>query len=161
MPKLLDNDIPSLEGQLLCRDLQVRQLTALVNNSISAAIIVHGSRATGKTLTVRAVLDAIDTPSILIPSRECITTRHLLERIVWLVKEKVKSDDHDKVDLTLDGRCESISAFFVELQHLLGRRGKFIVVFDGIDRQRDAAPTLLPAIGRLGELVPLPLCTSR
>ena len=54
---------------------------------------------------------------------------------------------------SLGGRCESISAFFVELQELLAGKEKFILVFDGIDRQREAAPTLLPAIARLGETV--------
>ena len=43
----------------------------------------------------------------------------------------------------------------VELQRLLEGRGKHILVFDGIDRQREVAPTLLPAIARLGETVSL------
>jgi len=30
----------------------------------------------------------------------------------------------------------------------------FILVFDGIDRQREAPPTLLPALARLGEIIP-------
>lgn len=54
---------------------------------------------------------------------------------------------------SLDGRCESISTFAVQLQHLLDGQEKFILAFDGIDRQREAAPTLLPAIARLGETV--------
>jgi origin recognition complex subunit 5 len=43
----------------------------------------------------------------------------------------------------------------VELQSLLEGRGKFILAFDGIDGQREAATTLLPAIARLGEIVRL------
>ena len=48
-----------------------------------------------------------------------------------------------------------MSAFVVELERLLEGRGgkKFVLVFKGIDRQREAAPTLLPAIVRLGERV--------
>ena len=64
-----------------------------------------------------------------------------------------KSEDQDVQPV--DGRCESISAFVVQLQHMIARCGKVILVFDGIDRQRDAAPTLLPAIARLGEVVHL------
>lgn len=30
---------------------------------------------------------------------------------------------------------------------------KLVLVFDGIDRQKDAPPTLLPALARLGEIV--------
>ncbi|KAL8876158.1 MAG: hypothetical protein Q9198_005595, partial [Flavoplaca austrocitrina] len=39
------------------------------------------------------------------------------------------------------------------MQRLLEDQKKFILVFDNIDRQREAAPTLLPALARLGELV--------
>lgn len=53
----------------------------------------------------------------------------------------------------LDGRCESLSTFVVQLQKLLEQKGKFILVFDGIDQQRESLPTLLPAIVRLGEIV--------
>ena len=53
----------------------------------------------------------------------------------------------------MEGRCDSISAFVVQLQRLLEGKGNFILVFDGIDHQREAAPTLLPALARLGEIV--------
>lgn len=114
---------------------------------------MHGVEATGKSQTVKAILDAIDTPSAIIRSQECITTRYLLERTITVVKEEVSAHGQLEEARTLDGRCESISAFVVELQDLLARKEKFILVFDGIDRQREAAPTLLPAITRLGEIV--------
>jgi hypothetical protein len=64
-------------------------------------------------------------------------------------------------------RCESLSQLVVEIGRLLegwttseeeqeGKR-RFVLVFDGIDRQRDAPPTLLPALARLGEIVSSPL----
>ena len=53
----------------------------------------------------------------------------------------------------LDGRCESISAFATQLQRICEGRGKFILVFDRIDQQREALPTLISAIARLGEVV--------
>jgi hypothetical protein len=34
-----------------------------------------------------------------------------------------------------------------------GGKRRFVLVFDGIDHQRDAPPTLLPALARLGEIV--------
>lgn len=61
---------------------------------------------------------------------------------------------------TVDGRCESISAFVVNLQQLLEEAARFVLVIDGIDRQREAAPTLLPALARLGEVVSRPPTTS-
>ena len=70
-----------------------------------------------------------------------------------MIKEALAAHGQLEEANGLDGRCENISAFTVELQHLLQGKGKFILVFDGIDRQREAAPTLLPAIARLGEIV--------
>ena len=50
--------------------------------------------------------------------------------------------------------CENLAALIVHLQRLLKDRPRFVLVFDGIDRQREASPTLLPALARLGEYLP-------
>ena len=104
-------------------------------------------------MTLSAVLRSIDTPSAVVRSRECITTRHLLERAISESKDALSKEHQLDLDRDGDGRCESISAFIVQLQLLLEGREKFVLVFDGIDRQREALPTLLPAIARLGEIV--------
>ena len=160
----------SLLDQIPCRALQIRQLLALLSVRLPislvntrwpsqptfpspSSILLHGVEATGKSLTIKTVLNAIDAPSAIVRSQECITTRHLLERTVTVVKEALVAHGLSEEANGLDGRCESISAFVVELQRILEGREKFILVFDGIDRQREAAPTLLPAIARLGEIV--------
>lgn len=60
------------------------------------------------------------------------------------------------------GRCENLAQLAVELGKLVDNwtvsaeedeQRKFVLVFDGIDRQRDAPPTLLQALARLGEIV--------
>lgn len=110
--------------------------------------------ATGKSSITKAVLEALPYPFAIVRSQECITTRHLLERALTAVKDAFNDERFKDRDLQpVDGRCESISTFVVQLQQLIARGGKVILVFDGIDRQRDAAPTLLPAIARLGEVV--------
>ncbi|KAK3170045.1 hypothetical protein OEA41_009430, partial [Lepraria neglecta] len=141
---------------MLCRETQFRQLAALLRpyQPNPSTILVHGVEATGKSRLVKAVAEAIRTPFAIVRSQECITQRHLLERAIANTKEALEGQDDDAYIDTVDGRCESISAFVVELQRLLGGRGRFILVFDGIDHQRDAAPTLLPAIARLGEMIP-------
>ena len=98
-------------------------------------------------------MDALDIPSAVVRSQECITTRHLLERTVAVIKDALAAHGQLEETNALNGRCENISAFLVELQYLLVGKGKFILVFDGVDRQREAAPTLLAAIARLGETV--------
>jgi len=55
------------------------------------------------------------------------------------------------------GRCEQISGLAVLLEECLGawssNNRKFVLVLDEIDRQREAPPTLLSALARLGEIV--------
>lgn len=146
----------TLLDHIPCRALQIRHLLALLSPNLPSAstILLHGIEATGKSLTINAVLAAIDTSSAVVRSQECITTRHLLERTIAVVRETLAAHGQLEEANSLDGRCESISAFILKLQHLLEGKEKFIVVFDGIDRQPEAAPTLLPAITRLGEILP-------
>ncbi|KAI4242466.1 MAG: hypothetical protein L6R40_004020 [Gallowayella cf. fulva] len=112
-------------------------------------LVLHGTEATGKSFTINALLKLIQTPSAIIRSKECITTRHLLQRTLTEIQNALGNTAP-----SIDGRCESISAFVLQLQRLLDGQKKFILVFDNVDRQREAAPTLLPALARLGELIP-------
>ncbi|KAL8826024.1 MAG: hypothetical protein Q9170_007567 [Blastenia crenularia] len=132
----------------------MQQLACLLASDFPSPpnLVLHGTEATGKSLSVNALLNAINHPSAIIRSRECITTRHLLERTLSEVQEAL--GDYAR---PVDGRCENIAAFVVQLQRLLEGQKKFILVFDNIDRQRDAAPTLLPALARLAEIVLPPL----
>jgi origin recognition complex subunit 5 len=65
-----------------------------------------------------------------------------------------------KVDRRPYARTESLNTLAVSLGRMIeewdGLReegGKFVLVFDGIDKQREAPPTLLPALARFAELV--------
>lgn len=57
----------------------------------------------------------------------------------------------------LSGRCESLGALAVHIERRLRDQTKFVLVFDGIDKQREAPPTLLQSLARLGEVV----CSSK
>jgi len=56
-------------------------------------------------------------------------------------------------------RCENLAQLGVELSRMLKYSGRlpsgfrFVLVFDGVDRQREGPATLLPALGRLHEIV--------
>jgi origin recognition complex subunit 5 len=96
------------------------------------------------------VLDARQIPSATVKCIDCLSLRHLLSRIfVACVKATGQLDaleQHDRVD--------SLNSLVLGLQKLLQNYGqKVVLVLDGIDRQRGASPTLLPAIARLGETV--------
>lgn len=67
-------------------------------------------------------------------------------------------DEHDsrKIDRRPYARTENLNSLVVHLQRILGgleEQEKFVLVFDGIDSQREAPPTLLPALARFGEMV--------
>ena len=163
----------TLNEQYPCRELQIRQLFALY--SVCAlkshlntpakelqpflpsppAIVVHGLEATGKSSIVKSVLETSNLPYTIINSRECISGRHLLERTVASCLDAVDECSDIKVDRKPYSRCENISTLAIHLQRLLDGRERFVLVFDGIDRQREAPPTLLPALARFGEIVGL------
>lgn len=156
--------LPALPEELLlltrqwpCRESQLRQLATLLPGSgipSPSTIVVHGPRATGKSSIVSAHLDSQRTRYAIIKCRECITGRHLLEQTVAAVHESIHEGVLNGEPDAFNGRCENLSALTVHLQRLLSKHDVFTLVFDGVDKQRDAPPTLLPALARLGEFVP-------
>ncbi|KAL0259163.1 hypothetical protein SLS55_006668 [Diplodia seriata] len=149
--------LTTLSEQFPCRELQVRQLAALYNPPLPSpsTLVVHGLDATGKSSIVRGVLDTRQIPYAIINSRECITGRHLLERTLAACLDAVDEADPDTtLDRAPYARCENLSALFVQLQQLLEGLDRFVLVFDGVDKQREAPPTLLPALARLSEQIP-------
>ncbi|OJK01125.1 hypothetical protein ASPACDRAFT_59914 [Aspergillus aculeatus ATCC 16872] len=160
----------SISKQWPCRELQSRQLASLLGAKVSSpsTIVVHGISATCKTTIVRNVLAALDVPHALVRSPECITGRHLLTKTLWATLEALgKRDEWEKYG---KGRCEHVSTLAVLLNECLAsafvssqqeqqpltrnNRNKFVLVLDGIDKQREASPTLLSALARLGEVIP-------
>lgn len=88
----------------------------------------------------------------IINSAECVTGRHLFETTVRKVGEALGKDDFSP-------RCENLAQLTFELSKMLKYppqpdRRHFVLVFDAIDCQREAPPTLLPALGRLSEIIP-------
>ncbi|KAF9886653.1 hypothetical protein FE257_011293 [Aspergillus nanangensis] len=150
----------SLSQQWPCRELQTRQLTNLLGPQTPspATIVVHGISATCKSTIVRAVLSALNLPHGIVRSPECITGRHLLTKILWATLEALgKQHEWERFG---KGRCEHVSSLAVLLAECLGVTAgeepveKFVLVLDGIDKQREAPQTLLAALTRLGEVIP-------
>ena len=126
-------------------------------------IVVHGLEATGKTSIVRGLLSTLAVLHAIIKSPECITTRHLLERTVTAVEESLIAEAVEEGDImsaSETNRCENMSMLVGHLQRLFQSRSrrrksrsKFVLVFDDVDRQREASATLFPALARVGETV--------
>lgn len=141
------------------RELQARSLATLIYPRAAPCrhLFVHGTEATGKSAVTAALLDtlqrdpAADLSYAIVKSPECVTARHLFERTAGAVADALKWTG-------VVARCETLAALAVELSKMLkhvehGEGWRFVLVFDAIDRQREAPPTLLPALARLSEMV--------
>ncbi|KAJ5493391.1 hypothetical protein N7539_002137 [Penicillium diatomitis] len=149
----------SLSAQWPCRQSQAKQLASLLHPRIPSAptLVVHGVSATCKSTILRGVLQTLEVPHAFVRSSECITARHLLTKILWNTLDAL--GQRDKWEQYGKGRCEHVSMLAVLLEECLAardenKRGKFVLVLDEIDRQREAPPTLLSALARLGDIVP-------
>ncbi|KAI1126563.1 origin recognition complex subunit Orc5 [Nemania abortiva] len=158
--ELPDDLLASLFTNFPCRDAQINALTTLLHPRIAPCrnVVVYGTEATGKSAIIRELLQTLHGDSLsdlkyaVVKSAECVTARHLFERTVDLVGDALQNG-------STPGRCETLAALTAELTKMLkyteqDARSRFVLVFDGIDRQRDAPPTLLPALARLSEIIP-------
>ncbi|KAI5457261.1 origin recognition complex subunit Orc5 [Mariannaea sp. PMI_226] len=152
-----------------CRERQIRSLATLLSPDAAPCrnLIVHGATATGKSSIVQQLLDglvehasndaqAAGLRAAVVNSVQCITGRHLFERIVGAVADALQWEDVPR-------RCETLAQLAVELTKMLkyperDARWRFVLVLDAVDRQRDAPPTLLPALARLSEIIPCLTC---
>lgn len=87
-----------------------------------ASIAVHGLEATGKTLILKTFLESSDSSFSWVPCHECVTARHLIERIAATVCESLEAAESAT-------RCENVSALAVQLQQILkeSQRKHFLV----------------------------------
>ncbi|KAF4554217.1 Origin recognition complex subunit 5-like protein [Elsinoe fawcettii] len=154
-------------SRLIGRYSQIKQLSLLVPPPTSnyqdtaedvpsqSVIVAHGSEATGKTAVISSYLAETGISYLSLQCRECITGRHLFERIVaecqTITHFGTNGDSARSVDFQ---RCENINAFVVALSTILDRAGRIVIVLDGIDELKDAPPSMIPALVRLGEQIP-------
>lgn len=125
-------------------------------------IVLHGTEATGKSAVARALMPLVAAHThththerdaikyAFVKPSQCITGRHLFERIVAAVATALET--HDDVG----PRCETLAQLAVALATMLpavAAPARFVLVLDGVDRQRDAPPTLLPGLARMSEIV--------
>ena len=144
---LPDELLDIVSERFLCRDAQVRAIYPLVTRK---AIVIHGLESTGKSSITRIVLETLEIPHAIINSKECITGRQLLEQTIAAAAEALNENA---------GRCESLAALQVQLSALLQTK-RLALVFDGIDGQREAPPTLIPALARIAESVSVLVTSS-
>ncbi|PVH94575.1 hypothetical protein DM02DRAFT_572635 [Periconia macrospinosa] len=154
---LPDEILDTLQSQFPCRESQIQQLTTFYSEHHLPSpplLVAHGLTATGKSSIIKSLLELSSLPHTIIRCRECITGRHLLERIVASSLDALDAFGDEKIDRRRYARTENLSSLVVNLQRLLEGRGKFVLVLDGIDKQREAPPTMMAALGRFREVIP-------
>ncbi|KAL2264407.1 hypothetical protein VTK26DRAFT_3294 [Humicola hyalothermophila] len=159
--------ITTVKQSFPCRENQIRILSTLLHPGAAPCrnLVAYGAEATGKSAITAAVLAQLASQTkagdannlgikyAIVNSQECITSRHLYETVVGKVADALDWD-------AAPSRCETVSQLTVELSKMLKYTPRpdgfrFVIVFDAIDRQRDAPYTLLPALARLSEIIPL------
>ncbi|KIW18306.1 hypothetical protein PV08_02594 [Exophiala spinifera] len=122
------------------------------NSSNPPVLVADGLEDAGKTEVILNVLEKANLQHALIKSRECLTQRHLLSKIFASCISGFEQESH----LEQYDRVDSINALLANLRRLNERDGqrKFVVVIEAIDKLKQAGPTLLPALARLGDQVP-------
>ncbi|KAK7948059.1 uncharacterized protein PG986_008945 [Apiospora aurea] len=160
--QLPDELLATLLSTYPCREPQIRTLATLVYPLAAPCrnLIIHGTEATGKSAITASLLAALGSDDevettlsyAIVKSPECVTARHLFERTTAAVAHALQWPNPA-------GRCETLAALTVELSKMLkyverGKGWRFVLVFDAIDRQKEAPHTLLPALARLSEIIP-------
>ncbi|THY69330.1 hypothetical protein D6C94_09631 [Aureobasidium pullulans] len=153
---LPDEVVLSLTNQWPCRDLQIKTLSALLSPRLISpgTLVVHGPESTAKTGLLKSYLELSGLKHALIPCSECITGRHFLERTLAACVNAIEQAVNISLDGVIPSRCESLSTLTSSFERLFEGIDKFVLVLDGIDEQREAPPTLLPTLARLGQLIP-------
>lgn len=109
-----------------------------------------------------AVLAESDVGSAVVRCEECLSLRHLLSKILSACATGSANEDGRETWSAQDSRSETVNAVSASLQRLFRAVDKdFVLVIDGIDKQRGSATNTLPALARLGDIVnnyPTPYC---
>ncbi|KAL7782662.1 origin recognition complex subunit 5 C-terminus domain-containing protein [Trichoderma ceciliae] len=160
------------------RNRQIRSLASLLHTEAAPSrnLVIHGSEATGKSSVTGQLLKRLSHSDVVADSRattlvhatvnvpRCISGRHFFESIIVAVTSALRTWDVSSDDETSPLRCETLAqlaaslSFIFEKLLLRDRLTHFVLVLDGMDKQKDPSPTLMPALARLCETIPCLTC---
>lgn len=104
-------------------------------------------------MVTKDILENFGSPHAIIDSKECVTARHLLERAAAACRQQIHKSLGTSVASGFYPRCETVNALENQLEKTLKDAPRFTLVFDGVDQQKEAPPSLLPGLIRLGSIV--------
>ncbi|UKZ82178.1 hypothetical protein TrVFT333_009962 [Trichoderma virens FT-333] len=160
------------------RGSQIRSLASLLDTDAAPCrnLVIHGSEATGKSSVTKQLLVQLSQSNRAPDSRaatlvhatvnvaRCISGRHFFESIIVAVTNALKAWNGSNDGEVSSQRCETLAQLAASLgvifdePQLKDGLTHFILVLDGMDKQRDPPPTLMPALARLCETIPCLTC---
>ncbi|KAH0840494.1 origin recognition complex subunit Orc5 [Fonsecaea pedrosoi] len=151
-----------------CRRPQIQELATYYNDTFPSpsVLVAYGLESTSKTIAIVEVLRWREIPHGIVKCRECLSQRHLLSKIfavcVAALGREQGQEQGNQTEQQFD-RTDSINALVGNLRRLFERvvvdsksskKNKFVAVIEDADALRQPGPTLLPALARLGDVIP-------
>ncbi|KAL7948172.1 origin recognition complex subunit 5 C-terminus domain-containing protein [Trichoderma barbatum] len=160
------------------RDSQIRSLVSLLHTDAAPCrnLVIHGSEATGKSSVTKQLLAQLSENNKAVDSQattlvhatvnvaRCISGRHFFETIIVAITNALRAWNGSGDGEVTSQRCETLAqlaaslGFIFDEPQLKHGLTHFILVLDGMDKQRDPPPTLMPALARLCETIPCLTC---
>ncbi|RMZ83982.1 hypothetical protein DV737_g1342, partial [Chaetothyriales sp. CBS 132003] len=148
-PELLDTVLQ----QFPCRRAQIDELAILYNDAFPppSTLVAYGIAPTHKLEVITAVLEARRARHVLVRCAECVSPRHLLNKIftacLTLLARHDEADEYDRVD--------SVNALVVNLDKLFRKQeARIVLVLDQLDSLTGTSQMLVAALVRLPDTVP-------
>ncbi|RMZ91328.1 hypothetical protein DV736_g1416, partial [Chaetothyriales sp. CBS 134916] len=147
-PELLDTVLQ----QFPYRRRQIYELAILYNDTFPppSTLVAYGIEPTHKLEVITAVLETRQVRHVLVRCAECVSPRHLLNKIftaclTWLDQQD-EADEYDRID--------SVNALAINLDKLFQKQKvRIVLVLDQLDDLMGASQMLLAALVRLPDTV--------
>ncbi|XP_064395541.1 origin recognition complex subunit 5-like [Halichondria panicea] len=138
------------------RQSQVELLLTLCGEPSSptpSPLYLYGNTGTGKTLTIKTVLDILKAPHVLVNCVECYNSKVLFSTILNRAVGVVNG-------MEPVGKCDSLYGFVQELKRLASELSQqtLYIVLDKAERLRSLEVTVLSALLRLREISGCEVC---
>ncbi|RMZ79772.1 hypothetical protein DV738_g3206, partial [Chaetothyriales sp. CBS 135597] len=148
-PEILDTVLQ----QFPCRRSQIYELAILYNDVFPppSTLIAYGIEPTHKLEVIAAVLVARQVRHVIVRCAECVSARHLLNKIftacLTLLGRQDEADEYERVD--------SVNALAINLERLFRKQEtRIVLVLDQLDSLMTASQMLVAALVRFPDMVP-------
>ncbi|KAK5058602.1 hypothetical protein LTR84_010865 [Exophiala bonariae] len=118
-------------------------------------LFAYGLEQASKLAVITGVLRARNLKSSVVRSKDYLSQRHLLSKIfstcVYALGREAQIEQYDKVD-SLNVLLGNLRKLFEPVE--TGQKEQLVLILEDIDKLKQAGPTLLPALARLGDQIP-------